>query len=71
MRDAGLVGFRRHHPYVVGQRAADVGADVEARRVNAVIVGDENTHQFFPITFMPPIYFCNTSGTAIEPSSCW
>jgi hypothetical protein len=23
------------------------------------------------ITFMPPIYGCNTSGTAIEPSSCW
>jgi hypothetical protein len=38
--DTGLIVFRRDHPDVVGQRFGDLLTDVEAFRVNAVIVGD-------------------------------
>ena len=55
MRHAGLIGFRRHDPDVVGQRARDFFASLEARRVDAVVIGDENTHYFFSIFVMPPI----------------
>jgi hypothetical protein len=46
VRDAGLVELRRDHPDVVGQRTADLDADVEPLRMDAVIVGDEDTHGF-------------------------
>ncbi len=46
MRDAGLVEFRRDHPDVVGQRAADLGADVEPVGMDAVVVGDQDAHAF-------------------------
>ena len=44
MRDAGLVELRRDHPDIVRQRAADLGADLEPLRMDAVVVGDENAH---------------------------
>src|SRR5262249_40922019 len=44
VRDPGLIEFRRDHPDVFGQRAADLGADVEPFRVDAVVVGDEDAH---------------------------
>src|SRR5476649_800695 len=44
MRHAGLVGLRRHDPYVVGQRARDFLAGFKARRMNAVIIGDQDAH---------------------------
>ena len=44
MGDAGLVGLRRDDPHIVGQRAGDPLGDVEARRMDAVIVGDEDFH---------------------------
>ena len=44
VRDAGLVELRRHHPDVVGQRLADLGADVEPVGMDAVVVGDQDAH---------------------------
>ena len=55
MRHAGLVGLRRDDPDVVGQLARDLLADLEARRVDAVVVGDEDAHYFFSIFLTPPI----------------
>ena len=44
MRDAGIVHLRRHHPDVVGELSRDPLRDVEAGRVDAVVVGDEDFH---------------------------
>ena len=55
MRHAGLVGLRRHDPDLVGQRARDFLAGFEARRVDAVVIGDEDTHYAFSIFVMPPM----------------
>src|SRR6187399_2983554 len=44
MRDAGLVLLRRDDPNVVGQPASDLLDDLEARRMDAVVVGAENSH---------------------------
>src|SRR5438067_1739533 len=44
MRDAGLIELRRHDPDVVGQRAGDLLDDLQPRRMNAVVVGAENSH---------------------------
>jgi hypothetical protein len=44
MRDAGLIGFRRDDPDVVRERARDLGAHVEPRRMDAVVVGNEDAH---------------------------
>ena len=45
MRDARLVEFRRHHPDVVGERARDLARSTSSpRRVNAVVIGDEDAH---------------------------
>jgi hypothetical protein len=44
MRDAGLIELRRHHPNVVGQRAGDLLDDLQARGMDAVVVGAENSH---------------------------
>ena len=46
-------------------------AGLEARRVDAVVIGDENAHYAFSIVVMPPIYGLSASGTAMAPSSCW
>jgi hypothetical protein len=32
--------------------------------------GCKHQGHFAAITFMPPMYDCNASGTAIEPSAC-
>ena len=45
MRGAGLFGFGRHHPDIVGQRAGDLLGDDQARRMDAVVIGDENAHR--------------------------
>ena len=59
MRHAGLVEFRRHHPDIVGQRARDLGAGVEAGRVDAVVIGNQDTHARLhvvrSIALTPPI----------------
>ncbi len=59
MRDARLVELGRHHPDVVGQRARDLGADVETGRVDAVVIGDQDAHALIHvvrwIAFTPPI----------------
>ena len=47
MRDARLIVLRRDDPDIVGQRARDLGADIEAFGVNAVVVGDQNAHASF------------------------
>src|SRR5664279_2661773 len=44
MRHAGLVAFRRHDPDLVRQFARDFFAGLKSRRVDAVVVGDEDTH---------------------------
>ncbi len=36
-----------------------------------VISNNRNPLYLAAMTFMPPIYDCSTSGTAIEPSACW
>src|SRR5438309_1863804 len=44
MRNAGLVEFRRHDPDVVRQRARNLLDDLQARRMDTVIIGAENSH---------------------------
>ena len=44
MRDAGLIEFGGDHPDIIRQRAANLGADIEAVRVDAVVVGHEDAH---------------------------
>ena len=44
MRDAGIVHLRRHDPDVVGKLSRDPLGGIEARRVDAVVVGDEDFH---------------------------
>ena len=44
MRDAGLIELRRHDPDVVGQRARDLFDDLQARGMDAVVIGAENSH---------------------------
>ncbi len=43
MRHARLIGLRRHDPDVVRQSARDCLAGIEARRMDAVVIGDEDT----------------------------
>src|ERR1044071_1663556 len=44
MRDAGRSKLRRHDPDVVGQRAGDLLDDLQSWRMNAIVVGAENSH---------------------------
>ena len=44
MRGARLVGLRRHHPDILGDAGGDVLENVEARGLDAVVVGDQNPH---------------------------
>src|SRR6266545_7964558 len=44
MLDAVLIDLRRHDPHVVGQRAGDLFDDLQPRRMDAVVVGAENSH---------------------------
>ena len=39
----------------IGERAADLGADVEPFGVDTVVVGDQDAHYFFSIFLMPPM----------------
>ena len=56
MGRARLFGFRRHHPDIVAQAAGDLFGDGEARRMNAIVIGDEDAHQaLLPIFVWPPI----------------
>ena len=57
VRDAGLVALGRHDPDVVGQGPGDALQGFESRRVDAVVVGDQDAHQLFsPSIFsMPPM----------------
>ena len=55
MRGAGLFRLRREHPDIVGQRAGDFFRDGEARRMNAVVIGDKNPHQALAILVLPPM----------------
>ncbi len=70
MRHAGLIDFRRDDPDFVGKSACNFQAGRQSRRMNAVVVGDENTHYVRSIVFRPPIYGASADGTAIEPLSC-
>jgi hypothetical protein len=44
MRDTRLIGLRRHDPHIVGNRTRNLLADFQARRVDAVIIRDKDTH---------------------------
>ncbi len=55
MRHARLVGFRRHDPDVVTQRTRNLLAGIEPRRVDAVVVGDQDAHYAGTIFVTPPI----------------
>jgi hypothetical protein len=41
---AGLVGLGRYHPHVVAEFAGDLAQRVQTRGVDAVVVGEEDTH---------------------------
>ena len=61
-----------HHPDIVGQCPGDRLQHLEAGRVIAVVVGQQDPHQRFGSnTVSPPRYGWSTVGTATEPSSCW
>ena len=47
VREAGLVGFGRHHPNVVGKSAGDAFEHREAFGMDAVVIGQENAHGTF------------------------
>ena len=56
MREAGLVGLRRDHPHVVGQRARDALQALQAFGMDAVVIGEKDAHgQAAPIFSSPPI----------------
>ena len=55
MRHSGLVNFWRHDPQVIGKRSRDFLAGSKSRRVNAVVIGDENTHYIRSIFVIPPM----------------
>src|SRR6185437_5081585 len=61
MRDAGLVEFWRHNPDVVGQGTGDFLDDLQAGRVDAVVIGAENSHP-------PERLFRSDSVTVTAPS---
>jgi len=42
MRHTGLIDFWRHDPDVVGKRARNFFTSGEPRRMNAVVIGNEN-----------------------------
>ena len=44
MRGAGLIGLRRHDPHILADLAGDVLEHVEARRLDAVVIGDQDAH---------------------------
>ncbi len=54
MGETRLVGFRRHHPHIVGQGARDPLQHLQSLGVDAVIVGQKNAHTQ-PILSRPPI----------------
>src|SRR3546814_8029440 len=68
---ARLLEFRCHHPDILRQRPCHLLQDLQARRVDAVVVGDQDAHYFdtFSIVFRPPVYGARASGTAMLPSS--
>ena len=41
---ARLVGLGRHHPHVVAELAGDLAQRVQAGRIDAVVVGEEDAH---------------------------
>ena len=41
---AGLIGLGRHHPHLLAHRAGDVLEHVEAWRLDAVVIGDQDAH---------------------------
>src|SRR6266851_2270914 len=47
MRHTGLIAFWRDDPHFIGKRARDFFAGGKPRRMNAVVIGDENTHYTF------------------------
>ncbi len=49
MRDAGLVGLGRHDHDVVAEAPGDALQHGEPRRVDAVVVGDEDPHRSLPL----------------------
>ena len=56
MRYAGLIRFRCHDPHFIGKRTRNFLAGGKPRRMNAVVIGDENTHYArFNLWSMPPI----------------
>src|SRR4029079_1118136 len=71
MRYAGLIDLRRDDPHFIGKTACYFQAGRQPRRVNAVVVRDENTHYVRSIVFRPPIYCVSADGTALETLSCW
>ena len=69
MRGAGLLGVGGDHPDIVGQRPGDGFGDGQSLRMDAVVVGEQDTQctHFFSI-FVMPMYDCKASGMRMEPS---
>ena len=49
---AGLFVLGRDHPDIIAERAGDLFGDGEARRMNAVVIGDQDAH-IQPILVLP------------------
>src|SRR5882757_3380984 len=63
MRHARLIELRRHDPDVVGQRAGDLLDDLQARRMDAVVICAEDSHSLSaPFRSIPPALGAVLSG---------
>ena len=60
----------RNDPDIIADRARDSFQYLQTRRIDAVIVGQQYTHQTIASNFvMPPIYGSKASGTTTLPSA--
>ena len=72
MAGARLFLGRGDDPDVVGKLARDGFQNLQARRVDAVVVGEQNAHYFAgSSSSRPPIQGRKAGGTVTEPSAFW
>jgi DNA-binding transcriptional LysR family regulator len=51
MRNAGLIELGRHNPDVIRQLSRNLFDNLQARRVDAIIIGAENSHSIQNLVF--------------------
>src|SRR5580704_7604648 len=59
MRHARLIRLRRDDDDIIAERAGDLLERHETRRVDAIVIGDENSHR--PFLYLPSRLKCATS----------